>query len=85
MKKRLRDGAGNIHRHGFTERIDQADLILDWPAMTLRDRPASREENRDEYRQTLHISPLSSIDKWSPPAATLFAWSDGRLSFDFFK
>jgi hypothetical protein len=55
MEKRLREGAGDVHRHALTERIDQADLILDRATMTLRDRPAGAEKEPHEQNQTLHI------------------------------
>ena len=55
MQKRLRDGTGDVHRHAFAERINQADLILDRATMTLRDRPAGCEEKAKEQKQALHV------------------------------
>jgi hypothetical protein len=48
VQEGLRHSARDVHRHALAEGIDQAYLILDWATMTLRDRPASRQQKPDD-------------------------------------
>jgi len=78
VEERLGDGARDIDDQVFaTQRVDQADLILDRAAMALRTRAAGREDKREKCEQRLHEPRTRDSRKSSKQIADRISRAEG--------